>query len=66
MTESPLNEELHLEMEIEDIISQFSSLTLLPTTRPPSLVVSEQPVDIELNLRSKRRKFSMAFRVGRG
>jgi len=35
-------------------------------TQPPSLVVLEQHVDTELNLKSKRRKFNMDFRVGRG
>ena len=66
MTESPFNQQLHLQTEVEDIISQFGRLTLLPAPKPPSLVVLEQPVDTELNLRSNRRKSNMAFRARRG
>ena len=51
--------------ELEEIISGFGRLSISPTPKPP-LVVSEQPFDTELNLRSRRREVNMAFRVGRG
>lgn len=65
MTDTPVEAEGEIQPEIEEIISGFGHLSISPAPRPP-LVVSEQPVDTEFNLRSRRRKVNMDFRVGRG
>ena len=65
MNDMPIDAEGEIQPDIEEIVARLERLSISPAPRPP-LVVSEQPVDTELNLRSKRRKSNMAFRVGRG
>lgn len=60
MTNTLVEVERGIQPEIEEIISGLSHLSISPAPRPP-LVVSEQPNDIELNLRSRRRKVTMDF-----
>lgn len=65
MVDTPVRIEEEIQPELEEIVSGFEHLSISPALRPP-LVVSEQPFDIELNLRSKRRIPNMDFGVGRG
>ena len=65
MTNTPVEVAGEIQSNLEEIISGFGRLSISPTPRPP-LVVSEKLVDTKLNLRSRRRKVNMAFRVGRG
>eukprot|EP00253_Pinus_taeda_P017775 PITA_17775 len=55
MTDTPIEGEGEIQSALEEIISGLSGFPISPTTIPP-LVVSEQPVDTELNLRSRTKE----------
>ena len=54
-----------LNNEIKEIVSKIERLSLTPTTRPP-LVVSKHDNNTKQSFKGRRRRFNMAFRVGRG
>ena len=65
MIDTPLQPRRGIQPEVEEIVARSERLSISPAPKPP-LVVSEPPFDTELNLRCRRRKVNMAFRVGRG
>lgn len=65
MTDTQPEAEREIQSELEEFIARFERLSISPAPRPP-LMVSKKPADIGLNLRSRRRKVTMAFKFGRG
>ena len=54
-----------MQSRLEEIVMRFEILSLTPTSKPP-LVVSEQHLDTERDLKDQENKSNMAYRVGRG
>ena len=51
--------------KLEEIVARFESLSLKPVSRPP-LVISEQHLNTERDLKDQEKKSNMAYRVGWG
>ena len=64
MTDTPKENHEEVPLELKAIVLKFERLSLTPATNPP-LVVSEQPLDTEKDLKDQEKKSNMAYRVGR-